>query len=649
MEVKNIYKINSLNGITHEFLEKSISILLLQIDSWKDDDKYSALTYLEKVINSDEILSSIKIQKDNLSRKMSDNKFDINELWLYISPEQRTKFGQFFTPLEIVNHILDVCQTFKKDFIIGQGIVADISCGSGIFLQEFIRRQLKHKDDNINPIIALKRTIGFDKDPLACSIAKLSIAFEVCDMARKKDHSFDKVNEWSLPRIYCLDSLSNGRDIDSFSKREYPDDLQKGIDAVIGNFPFLEAKRMNGVDPNLKTILKNRFPRLFGAFDLYVPFVYQSLQLLRKGGIFGVVLPNKFLVAKYARYLRKTLLEENQLLQISDFSQVKNSFYKTSVYPIVLFFQKGKMKHPQREISTLTTNRLEELKNEQTYKLDLELFNLTGQNFTFFCRNHDYFEHLKNIFLSDKSTRLGDIAKLRTTVSFHETGIREKFIRPLHRFGDKPKNQLYSYLGGESYAKKNEVDSFLIDWQEYYIWYPPDMKKLTGHNVAPLDIFLRPKIVFCQHSQRLRAYFDEKGTFITKDVYPIAFAENNNDRIFNGWLLTAYFNSSIFSILYNTVYHGITIGGAYYHYLPAFLNEIRFILPDEEMQKNIVNSAKNIQEQLNENREINKVKIRKIYNDLDLKISLINGLSKEEHKELIEQFRRQGIIQPWDN
>ena len=93
---------------------------------------------------------------------------------------------------------------------------------------------------------------------------------------------------------------------------------------------------------NFRLYDKSRFPRLFGAFDLYVPFVYQSLQLLRNGGIFGVILPNKFLVAKYARYLRKTLLEENQLLQLSDFSQVKNSFYKTSVYPIILFSKKEK-------------------------------------------------------------------------------------------------------------------------------------------------------------------------------------------------------------------------------------------------------------------------------------------------------------------
>ena len=47
---------------------------------------------------------------------------------------------------------LDAINQIKKDFITGQGIVADISCGSGIFLQEFIRRQLKHKDNNINPI-----------------------------------------------------------------------------------------------------------------------------------------------------------------------------------------------------------------------------------------------------------------------------------------------------------------------------------------------------------------------------------------------------------------------------------------------------------------------------------------------------------------
>ena len=175
------------------------------------------------------------------------------------------------------------------------------------------------------------------------------------------------------------------------------------------------------------------------------------------------------------------------------------------------------------------------------------------------------------------------------------------------------------------------------------------MKEVVGHNIAPIENFLRPKIIFCQHSQRLRAYFDYKGEYITKDVYPIAYLKEKFNPIEYGWLLTAYFNSSIFSMLYNTIYHGIIIGSGYYHYLPVFMNEIMFILPKKEMQKNIVNSAKNIQNLINKNIQINKEKITKLYKNLDLNISLINGLSKKEHENIIEQFRNQGITQPWEN
>lgn len=649
MEVKNVYKTDSLNGMTHKFLENSISILLSQIDLWKGAEKDPTLTYLEKVIASDKILSSVEIQKDILPDRISINKFDINEIWYHISPEQRTKFGQFFTPLEIVNHTLDVCQKYKKDFIIGQGIIADISCGSGVFLQELVRRQLGCENDAIDPIMTLNRTIGFDKDPLACAIAKLSIAFETCDMVRKTNLTFNMFNEWPLPRIFCQDSLGIGKDIASFSKEEGHDELLKGFDVIIGNFPFLEAKRMNGVDPNLKIILKSRFPELFGAFDLYIPFIYQSLQLLRNGGIFAVVLPNKFLVAKYARNLRRTLLKENQILQISDFSRVKNSFHQTSVYPIVLFFQKGKKDHPQKDILALSVDRLDNLKKIKEHKVDLELFNLTGSNYAFFCRNYNFHKYVKNIFLSKKSIRLGDIADIRTTVSFHKKGVREKFIKPINYFSDKPKNQLYPYLGGISHAKKNEIDSFLVDWQNYYIWYPPNMKEVTNHNVAPLEIFLQPKIIFCQHSQRLRAYYDDNGTFVTKDVYPIVSLKKDNNREINGWLLTAFFNSTIFSALYNTIYHGITIGSDYYHYLPSYLNEIKFILPEQEIQKNIINSTKKIQTYLNTVKKPRIAEIKNLYSHLDLQISISNGLSKKEHDKMIELFKTQGIIQPWEN
>jgi hypothetical protein len=198
-------------------------------------------------------------------------------------------------------------------------------------------------------------------------------------------------------------------------------------------------------------------------------------------------------------------------------------------------------------------------------------------------------------------------------------------------------------------VKKNEIDSFLVDWQNYYIWYPPNMKELTNHNVAPLEIFLQPKIIFCQHSQRLRAYYDTNGTYVTKDVYPIVSLKKDDNRDINGWLLTAYFNSTIFSALYNTIYHGITIGSDYYHYLPTYLNEIKFILPEEETQKKIIYSTKKIQTYFNTVKKPRITEIKNLYDHLDLQISISNGLSKTEHDKMIELFKNQGIIQPWEN
>src|SRR5690606_40893657 len=45
-----------------------------------------------------------------------------------------------------------------------------------------------------------------------------------------------------------------------------------GVGAVVANPPYLEAKRMARAEPGLRERLREAFPELKGAFDLYMAF-----------------------------------------------------------------------------------------------------------------------------------------------------------------------------------------------------------------------------------------------------------------------------------------------------------------------------------------------------------------------------------------
>jgi len=585
--------------------------------------------YVQRVIESDSILLESKesLQKHGSSLRATTRRIvDPNELWLYVPPERKRGLGQFFTPIPIVEHILDVCEQNSPVFRAGRALVADISCGSGVFLQRVAVRQLKK--GNTSAKDALTRILGVDKDPLACALARLCLAFEVCKTVRPSG-KYEDASEWPLPRIFCADSLDySPTDLGSLTGH-HPfnlDVFKRGIDVIVGNFPFLEAKKMNRYDPTLKTRLRSMFPMLEGAFDLYVPFFYQSMRLLRSGGILGVVLPNKVLVGRYATPLRKTILLLNQLVQVTDLSLVPDSFERTSVYPIVLFVRKGKSSQPAKAVTVRTLN---ELTRATPYVLDTELFRLAGPNLPIFCQHAEWFGLIRHLF-HIANARLGQILDFKSTVSFHIKGKREQVIRPSTERPVDPNSHVYPYLGGRSYARRNEVDIFQVRWDGFTILYSPDLPDFAGHTMPPLEIFRQPKLIFCQHSQRIRTYFDHEGRFITKDVYPIALIKDNVDPVTAGWAAAALMNSSLLSLVYNTIYHGITINSRYYHYLPAFLKHIPVVTPDFEDQVELAKMAETLQEDTS---LTNREKLS-LFREIDRAVSRIHGVPEELHKKI---------------
>jgi len=115
--------------------------------------------------------------------------------------------------------------------------------------------------------------------------------------------------------------------------------FKSGFDFVVGNPPYLEAKKM----PNeLKKICRENFPDVAkGAFDLYFCFIKMALDLLNINGMFGYIIPNKVQVLKSARWLRKYILENFSIKEIVDISNLE-IFKNISVYPILLFIKNKK-------------------------------------------------------------------------------------------------------------------------------------------------------------------------------------------------------------------------------------------------------------------------------------------------------------------
>ena len=104
-----------------------------------------------------------------------------------------------------------------------------------------------------------------------------------------------------------------------------------GFDIVIGNPPYVSAVEMARTEYE-KLIYKKNYPQATGAYDIYVLFLLRGLMLTKN--VFFWIIPNKFLIADYAKKTKESL-EQKGLYSSVDVSVFK-VFKNASVYPIIL-------------------------------------------------------------------------------------------------------------------------------------------------------------------------------------------------------------------------------------------------------------------------------------------------------------------------
>ena len=122
-----------------------------------------------------------------------------------------------------------------------------------------------------------------------------------------------------------------------------------GFDVVLGNPPYIRQEELAA----FKTHFQATFETYAGTADLYVYFVERGMNILRPGGHFSYILPNKWMRAGYGDKLRQ-FIKRQRIEGISDFGDLP-VFEEATTYPCVFEMSRAEARptFPAATIDTL--------------------------------------------------------------------------------------------------------------------------------------------------------------------------------------------------------------------------------------------------------------------------------------------------------
>lgn len=259
----------------------------------------------------------------------------------YVNRKEKREKGQYYTPSEIVNYILDEVG-YRGTAVIGSNKrLIDPACGSGSFLVTAARRFVmayKGSHERIDdPVAVLSRLqqnfFGFDLNPFACYLSEVNLLIQVLDLI-KMAHDARKRPTIERFHIYNVDALSRptGRyyythfstllaaenDVVEQIKRRAPNSpYANGFAYVVANPPYGAT-----LSDEYKNTLRSEWADVFyGQPDTYTFFLKLGLELLAENGKLGFITPNTYLMGKNTAALRNRIVSTGRIEQIVDLPQ----------------------------------------------------------------------------------------------------------------------------------------------------------------------------------------------------------------------------------------------------------------------------------------------------------------------------------------
>jgi len=514
----------------------------------------------------------------------------------YVSRKEKKEKGQYYTPPEIVNYILD-----EVGYVSGAGIIGknkrliDPACGSGSFLVAAAKRLVsayKNNTDQIDdPVTVLERVqanlFGFDLNPFACYLAEVNLLIQVLDLV-KLAHEKQQRPKIQRFHIYNVDALARpagsyrfalfntliaeeSDQVDQIKSRSPNTPYANGFAFVVANPPYGAS-----ISSAYQEVLKADYADVFyGHPDTYTFFLKLGTELLGKNGNLGFITPNTYLMGKNTTSLRKELLKAGKLQQIVDLPQ--GIWSDATVDCVLIFFieeaNEDKRKLQQSAINLLGVrdslyqlterNWRENIIQQQSrwmshprYEIDIR-YNPLLQSIEDACRIKENFDN--------RVLRLADV-----------TG-SAKGIQP---YVTKAQGQANLYIKARKDVPSNETEwKPLVDGSSfvgrYEFRWGKDQPYLKYGNwldrAREPEYFDQPKLIIVRFrnkalKRRLVATYDDKK-FYTRENYSVI---NSSDKNYDIKYLLALINSSILNFWYSRRNDQVTISPAYFRQLPIY-------------------------------------------------------------------------------
>jgi type I restriction-modification system DNA methylase subunit len=466
-------------------------------------------------------------------------------------PEVKKAGGVYYTPAYIVDYI--VKQTVgkitegKTPKQVSKLRILDPACGSGSFLINAYQFLLDwHRDwyfahkpetwtKGRNPVlvqttagwkltiaerkrILLDNIYGVDIDAQAVEVTKLSLLLKVLEGESEQTIQpyLRLFSQRALPdlgnNIKCGNSLigpeyfsirlhhdsEDLRSINPFDwTKEYEIALKQenGFSCVIGNPPYGMV-----VFPELKQFFEGTYESVEGRIDNYEVFIEKGVSLCGKNGILGFIVPSPLLSNLYSRKLRRWILRNCDIKEITNFG-IK-VFSGPTIHTCIIILKRGSSKNNSIKIRVQVAYG-EQLK--EAYDYEIKQINIgKNENATFDI----FFDPRLNGLLekmSRKGFSLGDRFYLRQCI---KTGNDDEYVKV------SPVNLAYPWkvtLRGRSIQRYSIVEKNLF--LKYGPWLARNWKNVSFYETQ--------KIIVRETGNRIIATIDMKNRYILSSLYGI--------------------------------------------------------------------------------------------------------------------------------
>lgn len=497
--------------------------------------------------------------------------------------------------------------------------ICDPACGSGAFLNQaldFLIKEHQYIDElkakvlggglqfpDIENTILENNIYGVDLNEESVEIAKLSLWLRTAQPRRK-------LNELSS-NIKCGNSLIDSKAIAGNKAFHWETAFPKvftngGFDIVIGNPPYVRQELFS----DIKTYLEKHYNVYQGTADLYTYFFELSIEkLVNVGGLYSIIVANKWMQANYGKPLRDWL-RTKRIIEIIDFGDL-DVFKNVAAYPCI--------------ITVSPKSPFKKFRVTQPENLDFPDLNLLVDQTHFNVIHNNLTENSWSLVdesvskLTDKLKGVGkNLLDFTDSKIFYgiKTGLNEAFVIDQQKrnqiVGKNPKASelIKPFLAGRDIKRYavNFKDSYLIlipcgwtndnrkevdPWEYLKINFPGISSHLETfkeraakrsdqgdywwelRSCAYYDEFNKPKLLLPDISKRGNFVLDRSDNYYLVNT---AYIIGNADLYLLGIL-----NSKLITFFYKSI--SPEVRGGYLRFIYQYLSLIPIAMPDDKTKK----------------------------------------------------------------